>query len=65
MTLTTCLITGATGLDYSRGATSKSFDERYRQSAASMSEFRPLPPTTAADMFPGIGVGVNSLPNPG
>jgi hypothetical protein len=51
---------GASTLDYSRGAASKTFDERYRQTAASMGEFRPLPPTTSAEMFPGIGVGMNS-----
>nr|KAG5699526.1 hypothetical protein BaRGS_020085 [Batillaria attramentaria] len=55
---------GASGLDYSRtacGTTPKTFDERYRQTAASMTDFRPLPPTTSTDMFSGIGVGVNSL----
>ena len=59
---------GASGLDYSRtacGTTPKTFDERYRQTAVSMSEFRPLPPTTSADMFSGIGVGVNTLNSAG
>ena len=59
---------GASGLDYSRtacGTTPKTFDERYRQTAVSMSEFRPLPPTTSTDMFSGIGVGVNTLNSAG
>ncbi|XP_046542653.1 RE1-silencing transcription factor-like [Haliotis rubra] len=51
---------GTATLDYSRppcGTATKTFDERYRQTAGTaMSDFRGLPQTSSTDVFSGIGV---------
>nr|XP_034304450.1 transcriptional regulator ATRX isoform X2 [Crassostrea gigas] len=54
---------GAPPLDYTRSSTQtaaqKTLDERYRQSATGMSDFRTLPPSSSSDMFRSMNPSFN------
>ncbi|XP_061187649.1 uncharacterized protein LOC133195740 [Saccostrea echinata] len=53
---------GAPPLDYTRSSSQtaqKTFDERYRQTATGMGDFRTLPPSSSSDMFRSMNPSFN------